>query len=164
MALAGSGKTTTLLRLAEKYEKDRKLKFLFVVFNKAVAEEARGRFPNNVTCKTIHSLACHHVLHRYGKKKIANIYSSNLIDKSILQHRPSYQQEKQILDTIGRFWCSSAENITVDHTPNTVTKRSRGGEINEIALSVDERMASTIQAFILILLLKAFFYLKGHSS
>lgn len=50
----GTGKTSTLVKYAEKFPE---LKFLYVTFNKAVAEKGKRVFPRNVTCKTFHSLA-----------------------------------------------------------------------------------------------------------
>lgn len=50
----GTGKTSTLVKYAEKFQE---LKFLYLTFNKAVAEKGKEVFPRNVTCKTFHSLA-----------------------------------------------------------------------------------------------------------
>lgn len=58
MAYAGSGKTTTL-HLVSRTLSHRK--GLYLAFNKAIAEEARGRFASNVDCRTFHSLAFRHV-------------------------------------------------------------------------------------------------------
>lgn len=51
---SGTGKTSTLVKYAEKFAD---LNFLYVTFNKAVAERGKSAFPRNVTCKTFHSLA-----------------------------------------------------------------------------------------------------------
>ncbi|GIY13161.1 f-box DNA helicase 1 [Caerostris extrusa] len=53
-ALAGTGKTTTIIHLAQLYPQ---MKFLNIMFNKTVCEEAKKLFPLNVTCKTAHSIA-----------------------------------------------------------------------------------------------------------
>lgn len=50
----GTGKTTTLVKYAEQRPD---LRFLYVAFNRSVALEAQRRFPYNVHCKTVHSLA-----------------------------------------------------------------------------------------------------------
>ncbi len=57
LAVAGSGKTTTLRLMAER-AKGRRM--LYVAFNRSVREEARARFPSNVDVLTLHGLA-----HRY---------------------------------------------------------------------------------------------------
>lgn len=43
-----------MVKYAEKFAD---LNFLYVTFNKAVAERGKSAFPRNVTCKTFHSLA-----------------------------------------------------------------------------------------------------------
>lgn len=53
-ARAGTGKTTTLRMLSEKYA-DKKI--LYLVFNRKAREEAQSKFPPNVKVKTVHSLA-----------------------------------------------------------------------------------------------------------
>ena len=58
MCDAGTGKTTTLVKYAEQRPH---LRFLYVAFNKSVASEAQRRFPSNVACKTVHSLAFNEV-------------------------------------------------------------------------------------------------------
>lgn len=53
-ALAGTGKTTTLKMLAESRTY---LKGTYVAFNKSIVDEAKSKFPSNVTCSTAHGLA-----------------------------------------------------------------------------------------------------------
>lgn len=51
---AGTGKTSTLLLLAET---DTVRRGQYIAFNKAIVEEAKAKFPRNVACNTAHSLA-----------------------------------------------------------------------------------------------------------
>jgi len=53
-AYAGSGKSTTLRLLAEMHPRH---KFLYLCFNKTVAEAARRVFPSNVRVSTMHGIA-----------------------------------------------------------------------------------------------------------
>ncbi len=53
-ARAGTGKTTTLRLLAERF---RHQKVLYVVFNRRAQQEARATFPDHVDVRTVHSLA-----------------------------------------------------------------------------------------------------------
>ena len=53
-AFAGTGKTTTLRHLAEAL---RGRRVLYLAFNRAIAEEARRRFPRHVAVMTTHALA-----------------------------------------------------------------------------------------------------------
>ncbi len=53
VALAGSGKTSTLRGLCLK---NPHLRFLLVVFNKGAQLHARATFPNNAHCFTVHKV------------------------------------------------------------------------------------------------------------
>ncbi len=53
-ARAGTGKTTTLRLLAERFRKER---VLYVVFNRRARREAERAFPKRVEVRTVHSLA-----------------------------------------------------------------------------------------------------------
>ncbi len=53
-AYAGSGKTFTLNEYAKAHPN---VRFLYLVFNKSIKEEAKKKFPKNVCCETSHALA-----------------------------------------------------------------------------------------------------------
>lgn len=53
-ALAGTGKTSTLLMIAEEYPRR---KGLYLAYNAALKNDAVGKFPDSVDCKTVHGLA-----------------------------------------------------------------------------------------------------------
>ncbi|MFL1732697.1 UvrD-helicase domain-containing protein [Moraxella oculi] len=57
VAYAGAGKTTTLKLISE----NMRGQGLYLAFNKAIANEAQGKFPTNIRCQTFHSLAFRHV-------------------------------------------------------------------------------------------------------
>ena len=52
-AFAGAGKTSTLTAMARTTRR----RGLYLAFNKAIADEARGKFPDTVDCRTTHSIA-----------------------------------------------------------------------------------------------------------
>jgi hypothetical protein len=52
-AFAGTGKTTTLRLLADSTSR----RGMYLAFNKSIAADAKSRFPANVTCSTVHSIA-----------------------------------------------------------------------------------------------------------
>lgn len=58
LAVAGSGKTTTLRLMAER----KKTPLLYVAFNRSVKEEAERKFPPNTEVRTLHSLALRDLL------------------------------------------------------------------------------------------------------
>lgn len=64
-ALAGTGKTSTLLKIAEAYPQR---KGLYLAYNKVLQIEARQKFPASVACKTIHSLAYEHTGRHYANQ------------------------------------------------------------------------------------------------
>ncbi|MFH9008398.1 UvrD-helicase domain-containing protein [Streptomyces afghaniensis] len=59
---AGTGKTSTLVFLAEQMPQRRGR---YLAFNRAIALDAAARFPSTVQCKTAHSLAYAALGHRY---------------------------------------------------------------------------------------------------
>ncbi|MBP0458966.1 UvrD-helicase domain-containing protein [Streptomyces montanisoli] len=61
---AGTGKTTTLALLAHTTQRRGR----YLAYNRAIAQDARTRFPANVLCKTAHSLAYAAVGHRYTRR------------------------------------------------------------------------------------------------
>src|SRR6185312_3917774 len=68
-AFAGSGKTTTLIQIAESVPGRRGT---FLAFNKSIAEEAKRRFPSNVSCSTVHGLAFRAMREFYSVEKMTN--------------------------------------------------------------------------------------------
>lgn len=70
-AVAGSGKTTTLLKALEIIPKDKNV--LFLAFNKSIADELKTRVPqtNNITVKTVHGFG-YGMLARYYGSEIDN--------------------------------------------------------------------------------------------
>jgi len=64
VAFAGTGKTTTLTMLA----KSRSSRGIYIAFNRAVANEAKEKFPRHVDCRTTHSIAFHAIIPAYGSK------------------------------------------------------------------------------------------------
>ena len=67
-AFAGTGKTTTLAAIAESLPQRR---FLYLVFNRAAADEAELRMPSNVSVRTAHAVAFRSVGYIY-KSRLAN--------------------------------------------------------------------------------------------
>ncbi|TRZ10991.1 hypothetical protein HGM15179_016105 [Zosterops borbonicus] len=118
MALAGTGKTSTLVKYAEKFPE---LKFLYLAFNKAVAEKGRRVFPRNVTCKTFHSLAYGSVGRYYKEKGKLNFSKMSVYSISfLLQNREGqalFVRGKTVSQTLGNFFSSSDEEICEEHTP-----------------------------------------------
>ncbi|OPJ76421.1 F-box only protein 18 [Patagioenas fasciata monilis] len=118
MAFAGTGKTTTLVKYAEKFSD---LSFLYVTFNKAAAERGRSVFPRNVTCKTFHSLAFGSVGKHYKEKGKLNFSKLSVYSVSFLlrnrEGQSLYVRGKTVSQTLENFFASSDEEIWEEHTP-----------------------------------------------
>lgn len=69
-AAAGSGKTHTLEAYASRRPNEN---ILYLVYNKAVQIEAAGRFPENVECRTAHSISYGAAARQFGAAKSAKI-------------------------------------------------------------------------------------------
>lgn len=80
-AVAGSGKTTTIIEYAA--ARPKKSKILYLAFNRSVKLEALRKFSEkglaNVKIETAHSLAYGHVVYNYGYQVKANGYNTNEI-------------------------------------------------------------------------------------
>jgi superfamily II DNA or RNA helicase len=77
-AFAGAGKTTTLKMLA----RSRRASGLYLAFNKAIAAEAKGKFPKSVDCRTTHSIAFKSVMPAIGStaKMTGGLYPKQLAE------------------------------------------------------------------------------------
>ncbi|NWY62245.1 FBH1 helicase, partial [Chionis minor] len=118
MAFAGTGKTSTLVKYAEKFAD---LNFLYVTFNKAVAERGKSVFPRNVTCKTFHSLAFGSVGKHYKDKGKLNFSKMSVYAISFLiqnhEGQSLFIRAKTVSQTLENFFASSDEEICEEHTP-----------------------------------------------
>uniref|UniRef100_A0A8C0EGN6 F-box DNA helicase 1 n=1 Tax=Bubo bubo TaxID=30461 RepID=A0A8C0EGN6_BUBBB len=118
IAFAGTGKTTTLIKYAEKFAD---LNFLYVTFNKSAADRGKNVFPRNVTCKTFHSLAFGSVGKHYKEKGKLNFLKMSVFSISFLiQNREGqslFIRGKTVSETLGNFFASSDEEICKEHAP-----------------------------------------------
>lgn len=132
-AVAGSGKTSTLVLLA----KDNPKSSLYICFNKTIAEEARTKFPSHVDCKTTHSLAYSqfgkYLQHKlsYPKGAYKNIAGtfSEIAKYYYIQDWTSCRPEIKASTvaslakiTVNRFQNSADEKIEIKHIPFSEVK------------------------------------------
>jgi superfamily I DNA/RNA helicase len=64
-ALAGTGKTSTLKLLANAIKDE---KFVYIAYNRAIADDAKKDFPKNTICKTAHSFAFGAIGRKYSDR------------------------------------------------------------------------------------------------
>lgn len=73
-AVAGSGKTTTIVEALKNISADKTS--IFIAFNKSIVEELRGRVPVSTDVKTIHAIGLEAIKKHFGSTKVAK----NFID------------------------------------------------------------------------------------
>ena len=125
-ACAGSGKTFTLLKVA-KANPDKR--FLYLAFNKAIVEEAKRRFPDNVEISTVHSLAWRWFAGVYGRQALRNLKGSyNVFD---LQDVFADAEYADLSDLISRYrqFCYSAETEPQDQDVEMLFEAIKDGRI-----------------------------------
>jgi len=97
-AVAGSGKTHTLIELAKQMNVK---KGLYLAYNNAIATEASTKFKGtNVTCSTIHALAWRATVKQYG-------LSVGYFKASSIKEKVSSTIKRRIVDSIEEFCLSN---------------------------------------------------------
>lgn len=112
-AVAGSGKTTTVIEYAKTRPKDAKI--LYLVFNKSVKQEAVKKFADkgldNVKVETAHSLAYKRIVFKYNYKIRAQGYKTHEIVEILgIQGAGEKHAEYIIANHINKFiayFCNS---------------------------------------------------------
>ncbi|KAM4615291.1 F-box DNA helicase 1 [Polymixia lowei] len=128
MAFAGTGKTSTLVRYAEQRPH---LRFLYVAFNKSVANQAQRCFPGNVACKTIHSMAYSDIGKRYQiRKKLTSNLKPFSIAWVLPEGRGGFVHAKVVTTTLNAYMASADQHIDCSHVPSTY--KSTRGEIKQL--------------------------------
>lgn len=136
-AVAGSGKTTTLIKSIELIPTDKKI--LFIAFNKSIANELTNRVPKtgNIEVKTVHgygysllknSFNCEIDNYKYNKilndiksKKINNKYSQKIRNyfenmKNDVDFKEIYKSVKELVN-LGRLF-----NIDINNETESIKK------------------------------------------
>lgn len=132
-AFAGTGKTSTLVKYAEARPSQR---ILYIAFNKSVAAEAKERFPENVDCRTTHSLAYAAVGRKFAEKlgnaqpyMVAQAFKCNT------------KRAKLALEAVSSWLCSIDAEITLDHiNQDEVQDPIEADALVDLARNVWERM------------------------
>lgn len=137
-AFAGTGKTRSLLAYSQRRPHKR---FLYIAFNKAAAEEARRRFPSNVQCRTMHSVALCQVVRTAGQevgdlraRDVVRLLGESLPEGQLVRAQAMSTQSGRdhrltptavatyVLTTLQRFFYSDDATVIPDrHVPNKVT-------------------------------------------
>ncbi|MFJ8637228.1 UvrD-helicase domain-containing protein [Streptomyces sp. NPDC093568] len=119
---AGTGKTTTLTLLA--HATTRRGRYL--AYNRAIAQDARARFPATVQCKTAHALAYAALGHRYTRRLNAPRRPAWQTGQALGITRALRIGDREVtpkalsnatLRTVTRFCHTADEAITYHHVP-----------------------------------------------
>lgn len=130
-AYAGTGKTFTLLAIADHLKQK---KGLYVAFNRNIAHEAKAKFPNNVDCRTAHSLAYQEVGYKY-KDRLLRVPASKLCDFVNFKNNHKVEREDAgyiFLDTIKTFCHSDADKPNNQHMEEILKHKSAESERKKI--------------------------------
>lgn len=102
-AVAGSGKTTTIVNALTLIPKDKKI--IFLAFNKSIANELKDRVPEHVQVSTLHSLGFRTYMRKAKGVKTDDRKYKNLIRQMSFAWnlREMYQDENDINEYIDRI-------------------------------------------------------------
>lgn len=141
MAFAGTGKTSTLVKYAEKWSESR---FLYVTFNKSIAKQAERVFPSNVTCKTFHSMAYGRIGRKYQSKKKLNLFKLTpfMVNSVLAEGKGGFIRAKLVCKTLENFFASADEELTIDHVP-IWCKNNQG---QRVMVEPSEKLNSVLEA------------------
>ena len=138
-AVAGSGKTTTVIEYAA--SRPATSKILYLAFNKSVKLEAlrkfSGRNLNNVKVETAHSLAFRHIVPKHAYKVKAQGYKTNEIAELLnLQGNGEKHTEFVIANHVNKFityFCNS--------------EKQKVSELNYLETISDKKTKAFVQSF-----------------
>nr|WP_282562051.1 3'-5' exonuclease [Providencia rettgeri] len=112
-AYAGTGKTFTLIQFSIRNADKR---ILYIVFNKAIREEAETKFPKNVHCATSHAMAFSR-FKEYADKTRMNISVKEYRD---ILGEDNWQVVKLAVGGVNNFMNSAERVITMEHIKKDV--------------------------------------------
>ncbi|XP_029471363.1 F-box DNA helicase 1 isoform X2 [Rhinatrema bivittatum] len=124
VAFAGTGKTFTLVKYAERRPK---LRFLYAAFNKSIVEQAKRTFPSNVACKTFHALAFAQKGRLFRQKMVSKI-TPYMVNFVLPKGEAGFIRAKMVAQTLETFFASADEAIGTEHTP-IWQKNNRGQKV-----------------------------------
>lgn len=134
---AGCGKTSTLVAYGERWA----LRGLYLAFNKAIADEARRKFPKNIHTTTAHGLAYRAL--RVGRREVvAKLRHEHLNDyRDLLRPVPGMREGQvrtAVLATIDNFLIDAGRRLNGDHCP--ISDPVRSNAIRAIAKPILEQL------------------------
>lgn len=134
-ALAGTGKTTTLVEFT-KYHNTQK--FLYLAFNKAIVDEATSKFPNNVLVKTVHSIAYNWFCENYPNKVISSFIPFAKLESFFKQKgiEINFLAVKRVNNLLKNFYSSNLLNL--EEVKNDNGQLFSSGDIEKASLILED--------------------------
>jgi hypothetical protein len=144
-AFAGAGKTSSLVMLSQAIDKPS----LYLAYNKAMADEAKEKFPSHVEVRTSHSLAYAHIGNQYRHKlqrprgayknlcgtggEIGRYFKIKPLDLAKGKFLSTAAIGLCIRDTVNKFEHSADERISNTHVPKHLINdfKKRKGFVEE---------------------------------
>lgn len=147
-AFAGTGKTHTLIGIANSAPKQRGL---YLAFNKEISNEAKRKFSPNMDCLTTHALAYQFCLSSYTKEKLSKSLNANQVAEWLSLEPVQFGDNREysprqvgqwILETLKAFYRSADWNLSVEHV---VCSRLGWGSNDEEAKSYAQSLCRWAQ-------------------
>ena len=147
-AFAGTGKTHTLIGIANSAPKERGL---YLAFNKEISNEAKRKFSPNMDCLTTHALAYQFCAPSYTKEKLSRSLNANQVAEWLSLEPVRFGDNREysprqvgqwILETLKAFYRSDAWNLSVEHV---VCNRLGWGSNDEEAKSYAQSLCRWAQ-------------------
>lgn len=154
-ALAGTGKTSTLVELASRQLRRRGL---YLAFNKSVQIEAEGKFPGWITSSTAHGLAYKVIGSQYGHRLPGNQAASRMNSRqmaSLMKIKPASLSTgtlspgslvKMGQATVNAFLKTADPEVRAIHIPSRVFAFHSPTEVHEVVLPVARKIWDDLQS------------------
>ncbi|PXX95931.1 UvrD-helicase domain-containing protein [Halomonas sp. LBP4] len=140
-AYAGTGKTFTLVQFTLA---NRDKRFLYLAYNRAIRDEAVGKFPSHVDCKTSHQLAYAEIGRHYQHKLAPNLRMKEVAETI---QAPNWRVAADVIATLNNFMVSAEKAISprlfciADNSKTGEKSRSQYARmVSQLATSLWEKM------------------------
>jgi DNA helicase-2/ATP-dependent DNA helicase PcrA len=141
-AVAGSGKTTTLLESLKISNTD---SVIFVAFNKHIAEELKPKVPKGVRVSTMHSFGYEQILRSYGKVKIDALKVKRTIQNkakdlylSFAENKNEYAEDlSNLVDLLRLNLCKDVDTASIISYKHSLMSTSQN-LINDAFIVIQE--------------------------
>lgn len=108
-ALAGTGKTTTLLGIAKQLPNK---KIMYLVFSAQNKDEAVKKFPRNVKVMTVHGLAYGYLMGKKTKIDLENVVSKYKANDIKKRYDINIEDARNVLEVLNQFNISGLNTIS----------------------------------------------------